>query len=93
MEAQMKESLTEWWGSFAACTREIVGIFFGSGDCPARPQRLAARENCTEQLTGLTRKRSRHRAVRRWCEQLDKWAHSLLMRNHLPLVVMAPSCS
>jgi hypothetical protein len=41
----MKESLTEWWGSFAACTLEIVGIFFGSGDCPARPQRLAAREN------------------------------------------------
>ena len=25
----MKESLTEWWGSFAACTLEIVGIFFG----------------------------------------------------------------
>src|SRR5260221_7687667 len=47
----MKESLTEWGGSFAACTLEIVGIFFGSGDCPASRSVWQPGKIFTEQLT------------------------------------------
>src|SRR5258708_13193587 len=47
----MKESLTEWWGSFAACTLEIVGIFsvaatVGVGRSVWQPGKIF-----TEQLT------------------------------------------
>jgi hypothetical protein len=77
----MKEPLGGWSCCLAGCTLKIVRIFCGSGDCPAAPESLAVRRDCTEQLIKPNQERSRHRVAPDPASSASRWSWPHLARD------------